>query len=68
MKDDSWQVKTVQRGLNMTISQATGVTPSELLFGILHTLIDCTFLDRRQTQKLVWRELICRDTTVFYIT
>jgi hypothetical protein len=33
MKDDSWHVKTVQRGLNMTISQASGVTPSELLFG-----------------------------------
>jgi hypothetical protein len=33
MKDDSWHVKTVQRGLHMTISQATGVTPSELLFG-----------------------------------
>jgi ribosomal protein L21E len=34
-EDDSWDdhVKTVQRGLNMTISQATGVTPSELLFG-----------------------------------
>jgi hypothetical protein len=24
--------------------------------------------DRKQTQKVVWRELICRDTTVFYIT
>jgi hypothetical protein len=36
--------------------------------GILRTLIDCTFFDRKQTQRLVWRELICRDTTVFYIT
>jgi hypothetical protein len=35
---------------------------------ILRTLIDCTFFDKRQTQKLLWRELICRDTTVFYIT
>jgi hypothetical protein len=37
-------------------------------FGILRTLIDCTVFDRRQTQRVVWRELICRDTTVFYIT
>jgi hypothetical protein len=36
--------------------------------GILRTLVDCTFFDRRQTQKPVWRELICRDTMVFYIT
>jgi hypothetical protein len=35
---------------------------------ILRTLVDCTFFDRRQTQKPVWRELICRDTMVFYIT
>jgi hypothetical protein len=34
---------------------------------ILRTLIDCTFFDRRQTQRVVWRELICRDATVFYI-
>jgi hypothetical protein len=35
---------------------------------ILRTLIYCTFIDRRQTQRVVWRELIYRDTTVFYIT
>jgi hypothetical protein len=35
---------------------------------ILRTLIDCTFFDRRQAQRVVWRELICRDATVFYIT
>jgi hypothetical protein len=38
------------------------------MVGILRTLVDCTFFDRRQTQKPVWRELICRDTMVFYIT
>jgi hypothetical protein len=45
-------------------------TNSEMtdMVGILRTLINCTFFDRRQTQKLVWRELICRDTTVFSIT
>jgi hypothetical protein len=33
---------------------------------ILRPLINCTFFDRRQTQRVVWRELICRGTTVFY--
>jgi hypothetical protein len=36
---------------------------SVVTLGILRTLIDCTFFDRRQTQRVVWRELICRDTT-----
>jgi hypothetical protein len=32
---------------------------------ILRTLIDCTFFDRRQIQRHVWRELIHKATTVF---
>jgi hypothetical protein len=33
---------------------------------ILRTLVDCTFFDRRQTQKPVWRELICREFSIFH--
>jgi ribosomal protein L21E len=51
-EDDSLDdhVKTVQRGLNMTISQATGVTPSELLFGTkLRSVPEAILLSELQT-------------------
>jgi hypothetical protein len=47
---------------------ALAITTGFEYAGVLRTPIDCTFFDRRQTQRVVWRELICRDTTVFYIT
>jgi hypothetical protein len=55
-----------ERGKEVLIVESAKFTKDKV--GILRTLIDYTFFDRRQTQKLVWRELICRDTTVFYIT
>jgi hypothetical protein len=52
----------------VTTLYVTWYYTNNYLLYILRTLIDCTFFDRRQSQKVVWWELICRDATVFYIT